>query len=1061
MKTKFKSFVCMAMAALMLIQSAACNSRGEDSTDEQADESDTYISEAAVGNELRPDGTIDEDAKKVDGIAISSAEELAKIGNDKKYPLDGDYVLVADIDMSEYGPFTPIGGCESECGIVEGTNVFSGTFDGRGHTIYALTINVNAQERSHIGLFGTVASTSADDPAVIKNLIIKYPSVSGTMNAPATYAVLAGQADGYVTIDNVALIAGSVNIKVSGNGDNLGVGALIGQCRTQDYTGLTNNGIYITNIFSNVDVTGENNGTTSYTSGLIGRIRASDLGALSNSLMLGSVYHGGEKSNSIASGDKHALENVNVFYRAGYSVDNNYNGKTKSSRSLLDGKVEFTSDKWSVEVGRYPMLTMMLESKLYTPLDFVAIKLADGDKATKVTSNFTIPTDIFGSALEWTSSDSAIKIDGENAVVTKPESGAKRVVLTATLDGISRSFTYSVDSDIKGFISFDGKNTLTAMNYSSGTEYEWTASDPLTGEVRKSETTSSNTFVLDETLLESVITLSTGNDDASYFYYSTLPSVSITSDTEYYDVSKGGYSEAKISIYSSEGYTETAYSGNTEIKLRGNSTAYQSKRPFKLKLAKKVDLFGMGESKHWVLLANAYDRTNLRNKVSYDFSGALGLPYCESILVNVMYNGVYYGLYELSENIRVDEGRVEIYNWEDTAEEVAKAIAKAESLSDSERDSLEAKMCNNLSWVTSGKFGDYTISDYYDTSSFDISGGYLIENDSYYDEVSKFTTKNLMKLMIKSPEYLSSNSDMMDYLKDYIQTMENAIYSPNRLNSEGKTYSEYMDVDSFINFWMVNQIWKNVELLFKSCYMYKDVGGKLYFGPVWDMDWTSGNHVNLHGDGGKYNTWWHSESQDREYWYRALYNDPNFILELWERWQEIGGDIDNMLAEFDTLSEEIKASAEIDNSLWYYDMSYAQEIKQLDKWLNNRLKWMNEQFETPDSLISSFGYFSESKNIILKKAELSGDELVLTVKLNSKFSKCEVMLNGEVLGDYTLSSDGTISIPAEKLREAGKYNAIEVIVKTDDGSYSYIRKREGQNGSSAVDADYIFYMTEN
>ncbi len=1059
MKKRIKSFVCMILAALMLCQTTACTSE-EDGSSVENGVSDTYTSENVVINELKPDGKIDEDAKKVEGIAISSAEELAKIGNDKKYPLDGDYVLVADIDMSEYGSFTPIGGAASECGIVEGDGVFSGTLDGRGHTIYALTIDTDAEVRSHIGLFGTVASTSADDPAVIKNLIIKYPSVTGTMKAPATYAVLAGQADGYVNIDNVALIAGSMNIKVSGGGDNLGVGALIGQCRTQDYTGLTNNGIYITNVFSSVDVTGDNNGDTNYTSGLIGRIRATDLGALSDCLMVGAVYHGGEKSNAIAAGDKHAIENVNVFYRAGYSVDNNYNGKTKSSRSLLEGKVEFGSEKWSVEVGRYPMLNMMLESSLYSAVDFITIKLADGDKATKVTTNFTLPTDIFGSTIEWTTSDSSVvSIDGEKAVVTKPSSGMKRITLTASVDGITRSFVYGVDSDIKGFVSFDGVNTLTAMNYSDVTEYVWTASDPLTGEIRKTETTSVNTYVLDETLLESVITLSTGNDDDAYFYYSTLPSVSITSDTEYYDVSKSGYSDAKIAIYSTEGYTETAYSGGTLIKLRGNSTAYQSKRPFRLKLTKKVDLFGMGESKHWVLLANAYDRTNLRNKVSYDFSGALGLPYCESILVNVMYNGVYYGLYELSENIRIDDGRVEIYNWEDTAEDVAQAIAKAEGLSNSDRDALENRLCANLSWVTSGKFEDYTISDYYDTSTLDISGGYLIENDAYYDEVSKFTTENQMKLMIKNPEFLSSNSEMMKWLEDYIQIMEDAVYSPNRLNSEGKTYSEYMDTDSFIDFWMVNQIWKNVELLFKSCYMYKDVGGKLYFGPVWDMDWTSGNHVNLHGEGGKYNTWWHSESQDREYWYRALYNDPNFILMLWERWQEIGGDIDNMLEQYDTLSEEIKASAEIDNRRWNYDMSYTNEIKQLEKWLDNRLNWMEEQFETPDTLISSFGYFTDSKNIFIRKTELVGEELVITVKMNNKFTKCEVMLNGEVLGDYT-PTDGKIRIPTEKLREVGKYNAIELIAKKDDGSYGIIRKRNGQNGSSTVDADYVFYMSE-
>lgn len=1055
-----KAFLSAVLASLMLIQPFALVSCNDAENDSEKESNTEYTSgendDTEVGDTLLPSGKVDKDAKDVDGITISSAEELAKIGVDKKYPLDGDYVLVADIDMSEYGAFTPIGGAASECGIVEGNNVFSGTFDGRGHTIYGLKIDVDSKEREHVGLFGTVASKSKSDPAMIKNLIIKNASVTGSISAPATCAVLCGQADGYVTIDNIAMISGELNIRLASGGDSLGFGALIGQCRTRDTTGLDNSGITITNILSNVNVTGENYNGKNYTSGLIGRVRGSDVGKLSDVVMLGVVMHQGEKGHSIAGGDSHFAINTNVYYRSGWSVDINYNGKTKSYRALTENDISLDSSKWTREIGSYPVLNMLLESSLYTPLDFVTISLADGDTANKVTESFELPADIFGKAITWTSSDSkSINVDGTKAKVKKPDSGAKKVTLTATLDGISKNFTYSVDSDISGSIHFDGKNTLTAVNFPEGTQYTWTVLSVSDYSVKKSETSTTGQFILDDSLLNSMIILSDGSDEA-YFYYSNIPSISIDCDTEYYDIAKENYSKAKITIYSTDGYTETSYNGDTEIKLRGNSTAYQAKRPFRLKLDKKADLFGMGESKHWVLLANAFDRSNLRNKLSYDFSGALGMLYCESILVNVIFNGAYYGLYELSENIRVDSGRVDIFDWEETAEDVAAAIAEKEGLSKDEADQLETKMVANLSWVTSGKFGAYTIADYYDISDFDISGGYLIEDDAYYDEISKFTTNNEMKLMLKSPENLASNSDMMNWLKDYIQDMEDAIYSPNRYNSDGKTYSDYMDTESFVDFWMVNQVFKNVELLFKSCYMYKDVGEKLYFGPIWDMDWSSGNHVNLGGDGGKYNTWWHSESQDREYWYRALYNDPNFILMLWERWQNIGDELDEMMASLDKLSVEIKASADLDNSRWWYDRSYDDEINMLKHWLENRRKWMNEQFETPDTLINSFGYFVESKSVIIKSAEIVGDELVLNIKMSNKFPTCEILVNGESLGDVT-PEQNTVKIPAENLYEAGRYNAIEIIAKNSDGSFNVIGQRRGQNGSSAVDADYIFF----
>ena len=85
--------------------------------------------------------------------------------------------------------------------------------------------------------------------------------------------------------------------------------------------------------------------------------------------------------------------------------------------------------------------------------------------------------------------------------------------------------------------------------------------------------------------------------------------------------------------------------------------------------------------------------------------------------------------------------------------DVAKAIAKKEGLSKDERDKLEENLTKNLAWITSGKFGNYTISDYVDTSDYDITGGYLIENDFYYDEVSKFTTKNEMKLQLQNQAF--------------------------------------------------------------------------------------------------------------------------------------------------------------------------------------------------------------------------------------------------------------------------------------------------------------------
>ncbi|MGN1345347.1 MAG: CotH kinase family protein [Eubacteriales bacterium] len=1057
----FRSAAAALLTAFLLFAPALCSCEKTSPTPlaspEAVSASEPIAEEEAAAVEKKPDGTVDSDADSVAGIAIRSVTELTKIGKNAKYPLDGDYVLVADLDLSGT-KFTPIGGSASECGIVEGNNVFSGTFDGRGHTIIGLTIDVSAGERVHVGLFGSVGSKTADDPAVIQNLILKDVSVTGTANGPATYGVLCGQVSGSAVIDNISIVSGTLTVE-NGSGDILGIGSLIGQCRTQTNTGCSNETIHVSNIFTNVEVSGDNNGNAKYTSGLIGRIRASNLGSLKNVLQLGTVTHEGGAGNAITSGDSEVNDLENVYYLAGCGSDYRGIGQAKSYESLCGGNLRLDDTCWHIEEGMYPLLNDTYESPLFSVLDFVTVTLADGETADKVESSFSLVNEVMGKKITWKSSnETVIQISGATAKVTKPEFGYTDVTLTARADGIMKSFELRVFSGVVGRIEREG-DSLVAKNYPAGVTFKWIVQNASSGATVGTASDKTGTYALTSKDENGMVTLKVEGYDDAVYYNSSLPTIYITSDCAYYDVSKGNYSAANMQIITTPDYADTVYNGEIEIKLRGNSTAYQAKRPFKIKLGDKTDLFGMGENKHWCLLANVFDRTNLRNKLSYDFSMDLGLSGCESMFVNLIYNGEYYGMYEFTEAIRISEGRVEIFNWEEEAEDVAKAIAKKEGLTGTERDELEERLTRDLSWITTDKFGDYTISDYVDTSAYDITGGYLIEDDFYFDEVSKFVTQNEMKLQMKNPEYLYTNKEMSEYLTNYIQDLEDAIYAPNRLNADGKHYSEYMDVPSFIDFWMVNEVFKNVELLYKSCYMYKDAGGLLTWGPVWDMDWAAGNHVNLGGNGGKYNTWWHSESQDREYWYRALYNDPWFVLQLYERWGEIQGNIDTMLAQLEVWNEKIADAAAVDNSRWGYDWTYKKEVDTLRQWLNDRRAWMDKQMASPETLMESFGYYQTSKNIGITGLYEGTDyyDLYLTVN-GDKIKSADILIDGRVVRTEEITNGGKIRISTSELRGAGLYSSVEILTKDANGNYLTIRKRSGQNGASAMEADYIYLM---
>ena len=1007
-------------------------------------------------------GQQDPDADTVEGIAIKTAADLQRIGKSDSYPMDGDYVLTADIDMSILTSFTPIGGAESESGIVTGKNVFSGTFDGRGHTISGLKLAVSSQKRVHVGLFGSVGSDNKDDRAEIRNLILKDVSVRGNANGVACYAVICGQVSGYVTIDNVAIMSGSVSVE-NKNGDILGIAALVGQCRTDTNTGVTNKPVHITNIFTNIPVSGTNNGHNNYTSGLIGRIRGSDIGVLKNIVQLGTVTHEGTVGggNAVSTGDAGAKASSNVYFLAGCGLDKNGFGQAKSYESLSGGNLTLDGDLWHVEEGMIPMPQILYNSPLFSVVDFVTLTLAEGERADKVESDFPLTQSIMGKPITWYSDKpEVIRINGGTAQVTKPEFGFESVTLTARADGILKTFSVNVFSGVTGYIELEG-DTLRAVDYPEGLMFKWIVKDLRTNKTVDTSSTKNRTYTLSSGLKDVLVNLQAEGYETASYMVSSLPTVYITSDSGYYDVGKSGYSEATMKISATEKFPLTSYDGGIGIKLRGNSTAYASKRPFKIKLDEKSDLFGMGANKHWCLLANHYDRTNLRNKVSYDFSMDLGLEGCSSEMVNLVYNGDYWGLYEFTEAIRVGETRVDIFDWEEEAEQIAKVIAKKEDLSKKDRTTLETGLTKDLSWITTGVYKDYVISDYRDTSGYDITGGYLIEDDAYFDEVTKFMTENEMKLMLKKPEFLSSNKEMMNYIMTYVQNAEDAIYAPNRLSGEGLHYSEYMDVDSFVDFWVVNTLYKNVELLFKSCYFYKPGGGKLTWGPVWDMDWTSANHVNLDATSARFDSWKQGQSQDREYWYKALYNDPWFIVQLYERWNAVGDKIDAMFVHYDELAEEIRGAAECDNKLWRYDWSYQQEIDTLREWLVNRRAWMDEQMKDPGTMLESLGYYRKSSKIAVADCADRGDhwEVTLSVTDGGSIASADVLLNGRIyLSDAEVSDGASIRIEKSDCRGAGLYNSVEILTKDANGKYLSIQKRSGQDGSNANEGAWAYFI---
>ncbi len=242
---------------------------------------------------------------------------------------------------------------------------------------------------------------------------------------------------------------------------------------------------------------------------------------------------------------------------------------------------------------------------------------------------------------------------------------------------------------------------------------------------------------------------------------------------------KGYREDAKMRLVRSDGSND--YSTDAcSLKGRGNTTwDLFEKKPYQLKLEEAANLLGMGTGKKWILLANAFDETNLRNKVIYDLARVNAFcmaPECE--YVDLYLNGEYRGLYLLTERVEFGEERLNL------------------------RTEDGAFMCN-------------------------------IEYAQRWDTLDNaFMTELGRAVEIREPD----EPTHLDYtnIKSEVQKLEDFIVS-----KEDVKLSSVIDVDSWVYKYLFDEISENGDADIASSYFYyKD--GLFYAGPLWDYDNTLG-----------------------------------------------------------------------------------------------------------------------------------------------------------------------------------------------------------------------------
>ncbi len=366
------------------------------------------------------------------------------------------------------------------------------------------------------------------------------------------------------------------------------------------------------------------------------------------------------------------------------------------------------------------------------------------------------------------------------------------------------------------------------------------------------------------------------------------------------------------------------YNGKISIEYRGSTSQSFSKKPYALETQdaignnNNVSLLGMPVENDWILYAPYSDKALMRNFLTFDLGRKMGHYAPRTVYCELVINGNYKGIYILMEKIKRDNDRVD--------------IAK-----------LDAD----------------------DLAGDSLTGGYIIKVDKYtgtggVDWLSNFPNVSGGSLHIQYhyPEATALQPQQLNYIEHYVDSFEHALNGPNFADTS-IGYSKYIDVNSFIDFYIINELSKNIDGYRLSTYMHKDKeskGGKLTMGPFWDFNLAFGNADYCSGG---ITSGWEVDGGcggDNPFWFERLLEDTTYQNKLKCRWEylrdrsfhqdSLFNFIDSIAIYLDDAQQRNFQQWDIlGNYVWpnyYVGLNYQNEIDYLKTWITDRIDWMDD-----------------------------------------------------------------------------------------------------------------------
>ena len=375
----------------------------------------------------------------------------------------------------------------------------------------------------------------------------------------------------------------------------------------------------------------------------------------------------------------------------------------------------------------------------------------------------------------------------------------------------------------------------------------------------------------------------------------------------------------------------TDYNGNIGIEIRGSSSQMFPKKQYAVELwtqdkqDSSASVLGFPPEEDWILYAPYSDKSLIRNFLTYNLGEKLGWYAPRTKFVELYLNDQYMGVYVLTEKIKRNKNRVDI-----------------------------SKLNPD------------------ENSGDDLTGGYIVKIDkttgaangdgwnSPFPSIGK--QYGIIRFQYHYPREDEITQEQKNYIQQFITDFETALKGP-QFRHQYLGYRKYINVESFIDFSIMNELTKNIDGYRLSTFLYKDKDSrddKLYIGPLWDFNLAFGNADYCNG--GDYYGWeWNfndicgGEHISNPFWWNRLIRDPDYVVQYQSRWNELRQDIlsNEKIMDFidstvvmldDPQQRNFERWPILDEYVWpnnYVGGSYTNEISFLKNWIKNRLGWLD------------------------------------------------------------------------------------------------------------------------